>query len=273
MSSLEEKLTDWFLTTAEVLQRPIVELPVEELSDRLLDSFDGAALTSNLRDKAGVVSVRGFNREPGALGGLDADQAIAELFRVMDISLFDHHPLLRWYAVSGESAPQTIARVPSPVVATWQTREVRRVLRRFDVEHSLSIPLFVDGRAHQAVVISRPPGPDFSDDDLRLAASVQPMLSALQRQSEILAARQIPPHARDLLTGRELAVLRCMVRGMTARAAGAQLSSSPRTVEKHLQNAYRKLGVRDKVSAALVAREIGLVDAPLRTREGMTRQT
>jgi hypothetical protein len=39
-----------------------------------------------------------------------------------------------------------------------------------------------------------------------------------------------------------------------------RLACSPRTVEKHIEHVYRKLGVRDRVSAARVAAELSLLE-------------
>ncbi len=60
--------------------------------------------------------------------------------------------------------------------------------------------------------------------------------------------------ALDLLTAREDAVVRSVARGCTTREAADELYLSPRTVEYHLGNAYRKLGVRGRGAlASLVA--------------------
>jgi DNA-binding CsgD family transcriptional regulator len=61
------------------------------------------------------------------------------------------------------------------------------------------------------------------------------------------------------LTGRELAVLRLLVRGLTAEAMARRLGCSPRTVSKHLERLYRKLGVGDRLMAVEQARQNGLV--------------
>jgi DNA-binding NarL/FixJ family response regulator len=51
----------------------------------------------------------------------------------------------------------------------------------------------------------------------------------------------------DKLTVREHEVIRYLASGATAREIGAQLHISPRTVESHIFNAYRKLGVHSRV--------------------------
>jgi len=58
----------------------------------------------------------------------------------------------------------------------------------------------------------------------------------------------LPPSAdpRVLLSARELEVLTFAARGLDNAAIAAELSLSVRTVERHLQNVYEKLGLRGK---------------------------
>ena len=53
------------------------------------------------------------------------------------------------------------------------------------------------------------------------------------------------------LTARERVVLTLLSEGMTAVAIAHRLGISPRTVHKHLENIYVKLGVSDRLSAVL----------------------
>ncbi len=64
---------------------------------------------------------------------------------------------------------------------------------------------------------------------------------------------------RLLLTDRELAVLDLLAGGLITTAIARRLGISPRTVGKHLEQAYRKLGANDRVSAVLRAHSLGLV--------------
>ena len=51
------------------------------------------------------------------------------------------------------------------------------------------------------------------------------------------------------LTPREAEVLRCFMRGATTAETAAELAASPRTIQKHCERIYRKLGVADRVAA------------------------
>jgi DNA-binding NarL/FixJ family response regulator len=55
------------------------------------------------------------------------------------------------------------------------------------------------------------------------------------------------------LTEREIEVLRLVVAGKTNQEIGFSLGISPRTVEKHIDSVYSKLGVSSRVEAAVFA--------------------
>ena len=66
--------------------------------------------------------------------------------------------------------------------------------------------------------------------------------------------------AKASLSDRELEVLQRAALGLTVGQVARRLGISPRTVETHLTNAYRKLGVRNRVQALSRASELGLVE-------------
>ena len=61
------------------------------------------------------------------------------------------------------------------------------------------------------------------------------------------------------LTPREEQVLRLMARGLSTKAIARELGLSPETVKDYLLGAFRKLEVRDRVSAVRRANELGLL--------------
>jgi DNA-binding CsgD family transcriptional regulator len=59
------------------------------------------------------------------------------------------------------------------------------------------------------------------------------------------------------LTRREAEVMRIVARGRSNQEIAAQMTVSVRTVQKHLENIYEKLGARSRTQAVLTAWSIG----------------
>jgi two-component system, NarL family, response regulator LiaR len=66
----------------------------------------------------------------------------------------------------------------------------------------------------------------------------------------------------DLLTDREMDVLRCISRGRSNREIGADLSISEKTVKTHVGSILGKLQLADRTQAALYAVKHGVGDRP-----------
>jgi DNA-binding NarL/FixJ family response regulator len=78
---------------------------------------------------------------------------------------------------------------------------------------------------------------------------------------DVLGASPAHPALRANLTPRELTVLELLADGLVAEAIGRRLSISTRTVNKHLEHVYRKLGTSDRLTSVLRARSLGILDA------------
>lgn len=108
-------------------------------------------------------------------------------------------------------------------------------------------------------------GRDFTDDELDSCYQVQATLAALEMlQPDPWTALQDHQAAltsadRQGLTDRELDMLELVGRGMTAVQIGRVRRISPRTVRKHLENTYAKLGCHDRLLAVDTARRLGLI--------------
>jgi DNA-binding CsgD family transcriptional regulator len=64
---------------------------------------------------------------------------------------------------------------------------------------------------------------------------------------------------KDALTARELEVLRLADEGLRSKEIAARLVVSERTVNFHLNNAYRKLDASGRTEALRIARAHGLL--------------
>jgi DNA-binding NarL/FixJ family response regulator len=87
------------------------------------------------------------------------------------------------------------------------------------------------------------------------------MLTAkvLERLGELL--RRVPVDDGPRLTGRELDVLRLVVKGLTNREIARDLFISQNTVKNHVRNILEKLHVRSRTEAATLAVRERLLDA------------
>jgi DNA-binding NarL/FixJ family response regulator len=93
--------------------------------------------------------------------------------------------------------------------------------------------------------------------DALLAPSVTRRL--LDRFARSLPGREPAPAALSSLTEREVEVLRLLASGMSNAELAEHLFVSEATVKSHISSILRKLGVRDRVQAVILAYEAGLV--------------
>ncbi len=68
-----------------------------------------------------------------------------------------------------------------------------------------------------------------------------------------------PPALVSNLTARELEVLGLLAQGLTPKETATRLFVSPKTVDTHIENIFRKLGVRTRSQAVAVAYRDALV--------------
>ncbi|GAA1733300.1 response regulator [Nonomuraea bangladeshensis] len=97
---------------------------------------------------------------------------------------------------------------------------------------------------------------------LRSAATGQSTFDARVSARLVAALDEPPPRARaalpDGLTAREAEVLALIARGLTNQEIAGTLFIGEATVKTHINNAFAKIGVRNRVEAARYAGEHGL---------------
>lgn len=135
------------------------------------------------------------------------------------------------------------------------------VFRPLGIRYQLSLPLHVSESRIVGVGLSRKRR-DFSDAEVGLVELLRRGLAP------VVALRESPPaeqFARLGLTEREAQVAALATRYPTRQAA-VMLGISERTVEKHLENAFRKVGVRTRAAlrAAAESRYESYSDRPRR---------
>jgi DNA-binding CsgD family transcriptional regulator len=118
----------------------------------------------------------------------------------------------------------------------------------------LVIPVRVRGTGRGAFVVSRGDR-THGQDDLLLAHQVQALLVLLDRLNGEAARAGDPADMTTRLTARQRAVLALLCQGLTQDAIGRRLGCSTRTVEKHLEQIYRTLGVHDRLAAIRCAED------------------
>ncbi len=136
----------------------------------------------------------------------------------------------------------------------------REVYAHMEIEYQLAFTLPAERDHFLGVALSRK-HEDFSDDERDLLNAARPFL--IQSYRNVVAfdrlRRQTLPALAPLtgdargqfgLTPRESEVLTAVVGGRSNQETADELGLSVRTVQKHLEHAFRKLGVKSRTEAA-----------------------
>lgn len=240
-------------SVSDLLGTPLSTFPVDALSRVLASTFDVTGVFWSWRTAH------------GAFGIVVTPRSLRQTGDCWDLweegELFDIHPLAQWHLATHDASPQSASRVPAGMVRPANRQYLTGMLRPLGCEEQLSIACRCRGVQHETFVLARS-APDFSDDDLTVARNVQPALVSVHHQIGLFDRLGLGPSpvGEDLgLTDRERVVLRLLAEGHSARRIARYVAASPRTVEKHLEHIYRKMGVHDRLNAARLAQEMGLI--------------
>jgi DNA-binding CsgD family transcriptional regulator len=148
------------------------------------------------------------------------------------------------------------------------------IYRQIDVEHQIAFTLPAPSSLVVGFALNRNGRqPDFSERDRSVLEAVRPFvvqayetiavrarLAAHERRAAHMCEQASPPHSEVMLgfglTAREVEVLGLLAGGLANAEIAGELGLSERTVAKHLEHIYAKLGVRNRTAAVARAREI-----------------
>jgi len=172
---------------------------------------------------------------------------------------FDEHPLVQVHGWHRHPHAQRISDL-LPGAAFRRTALYADYYARVGIDHVIAIPMHQSRRCLVSCVLNRA-GRDFSDREAALLDQVRRPLARLlerggwrRRAEAALTGRTPPKLALDVpLTAREREVLGWVAAGKTDRDVAAIVGISPRTVHKHLQHIYDKLGVETRTAAVMRA--------------------
>lgn len=252
---------EWLDFVADMVADPLTHWPDEQVARLLVDTFDAFGITFYRR--CGSAPPTGVHWPP---------ELFAEHLDEINHWGVHHaptrHPLLRYYRATGDTACMQTVDVPTRfaderVVAHWSG-----LGRRWGgVQTQMALPLVCEPAAHRAFVLGRTD--PFTPHEMDSARRLQRLLVGLDRQITAFSrwsggTGSVAAEVADALrfTPRELAVLDLLADGLTAASIGRRLDIAERTVQKHLQRCYAKLGVPDRLAAVLRAQHLGLLRAP-----------
>ena len=225
---------------------------------RALPSFIPSEITT-----LSICNLRTGHREVVAAPGAALSTA--------EIESFDHHfhehPLVRFHGVGQRLVTHRISD-------SLSQSEFRRTglyndyYRRIGIHHAIAVPLMLEHDILVSFVLNRARS-DFSDREREWLDLVRPYLARMVRGAGSLVEELLPTPPADTagigrrqsrnatsLTPREHDVMRWLASGKADREIGKILNISARTVQKHLEHIYVKLGVESRTAAVMRSRGI-----------------
>jgi DNA-binding CsgD family transcriptional regulator len=253
---------EWLDLVGDLVAQPLTRWPVRSVLAQLVETFDAPAGVFYDQD-AGRIEQRTW---PPDLYG----QQRADVERWSREHAPQEHPLLRYYLATGRTDAVQVPDVPARfadgrVQERW--RAICDDLLGRDVVTQVSLPMCLGPRVNRSFLVGR--ADPYSPGEMDLLRRLQRVLVGLDRQiaaharwSARTGELAVPTAEAVGLTPRESAVLDRLATGDTARAIARRLAVGERTVQKHLQRIYAKLGVADRLAAVQRAQLVGLLPPP-----------
>jgi DNA-binding NarL/FixJ family response regulator len=212
----------------------------------VLIADDQALVRSGLR--AIIESEPGMEVVGEAGDGVGAVEAVRRLRP--DVALMD----IRMPRLDGVAATRALLRGAAPV----PTKIL--ILTTFHLDAYVTEAL----RAGASGFLLKEATADQLTDAVRVIASGEAILAPSVTRRLLEKITQDPAgdggqRIKDLLSPREVDVLLLVARGLSNAEIGVQLHLAETTVKSHVQSMLGKLGVRDRLQAAVAAYDAGLV--------------
>jgi DNA-binding CsgD family transcriptional regulator len=183
----------------------------------------------------------------------DPEGAISAADQACFNRLIHEHPLVRFHSTHRGGGSRRISDCVTR--AQFQRQEIYgEYYRRIGIDQVVAVPVIANERLVMSYVLNRK-GSDFNDAECALLDAMRPALANLYRFA-LMASQQQPPQKLHPLTPREEEILRWVAAGKTDRQIAAIVGTSVRTVQKHLENAYVKLGVENRTAAVMRLRGV-----------------
>jgi DNA-binding CsgD family transcriptional regulator len=187
------------------------------------------------------------------------------------------HPIVRSFLESPALLePRSTSQITS-LRGWYRTEAYQRGHRALGVDDQLAILLGKHGAETVGLSLSRS-GARFTSRDRELLSLLgEHLVRSVRRatacggpalmMAPVLRPHPLPPppaaaDGGEVLTPREREVVGLVARGLTSRMIGRTLGITEKTVGKHLEHIYAKLGVTDRVSAMTALR--GAASSPSR---------
>ncbi len=172
------------------------------------------------------------------------------------------NPLISRYAETRDGRAYRFSDVTTPE-ALHRTKLYREFYGPLGIEHQMAFTLPASAERILGIALSRRDR-DYSDEERDLVERARPFF--IQSYRNAIAHTTLSANGRGLarldarglesllsergLTRRESEVVRATANGDSSGVVAQVLGISPRTVHKHLERAYRKLGVTSRAEAA-----------------------
>jgi DNA-binding NarL/FixJ family response regulator len=227
----------------------------------------GGGVTLKITDAPSWTARRG--RPPGSISVLVVDDSVLFGEGVARILEADGRFMIAGQAAHGSETVRVAARVSPDVIimdpcpVPGQVADTLHLIRTRLPELSTRVLIIIDGDRELPDSFEAESAGYLSEDCTQVelcdaAEAVAHGRAQLPPPPSFARAKQRGPGI-DLLTARELEVLRALATGASYGAISENMSISPKTLRNHISSIYRKLQIFDRAQAAITAIREGLV--------------